>query len=440
MKNLKNCFSITLGFFLVFIMVATMQANPVVTCDITKTNGGGFTTTIESVVCNSNGSHTIVLRVEHNGCGGPSCKELSHFSVEADQNTYSNVSVQIREGGMTYSNIDMGWNLGQDPFKGFKVDGVNNIGGGDAGIFALTYTLSGGLQDQQASAKAGQNAQIVAFTIADFEYVMNCNGTGCGNASGLNGNVFHDINGLTDNTVNGVGIGTASGTTLYANLLTTAGVVLKNDAVSANGTYSYEVSAGSYKVQISTVQGTIGSSQPLTTLPAGWVNTGENVGTSAGNDGTINGILNATVVANQFTENVNFGIEQRPVPETNTAASQENPGGSTSVVVPASLFVAADPDGTVVSIRITAFPANASSITINGTLYNSSSFPSEGVLVPTGANGNPTQVISVDPIDGVVTVPIPFIAIDNAGVASLNSGTANMPFTVTNVPGGLSGN
>lgn len=148
-------------------------------CEITKTNGGGFTTTIESVVCNDDGTHDIVIRIEHDGCGGPTCKELSHYSVEADAGTYSDISVTVISGNMTYGNIDLGPNLGSDPFDGFKVDETNDIGGGDAGIFTISYTLTGGLQDQQVSAKAGNNGQIASFTVQDFEYVMNCNETEC---------------------------------------------------------------------------------------------------------------------------------------------------------------------------------------------------------------------------------------------------------------------
>lgn len=422
-------------------LFATNNAHAVVSCEVSKVNGGGFTTIIESVTDNCNGTHTIVLRVEHNGCGGPQCKALSHYSVEALPGTYSNVSVVRRSGSMTWSKIELGPNLGSDPFKGFKIDGVKNIGGGKAGIFAITYTLSGGLQNQQVSAKAGTAGQIASFSKADFEYVMNCNGTTCNtNPSGLRGNVFHDINGLTDNTVNGTGIGSAGNTPLFANLINTSGTVVLTSAVSNNGSYSFDVSAGTYNVQLSSIQGTAGAAMPQTLLASGWVNTGENIGTSSGSDNNPNGLISATVVANTYTENVNFGIQQRPLAENTTGDSQQNPGGSISVTVPSSLFVTADPDGTVTSARITAFPGNASSITINGNLYTQQSFPAQGVVVPVGGNGFPSQVIQVDPIDGVVTVSIPFRSIDNANFESANSGSANLPFTIPDALGGISGN
>ena len=178
MKTRFNVISsgFAIGFLFMILAVTGQAQNP---CDVSKDNGGGFSTTIQSVVCNPGGTYTIILRVEHNGCPGPVCKELSHYSVEADPGTYSNISVSVISGGMTYTNIDNGPNLASDPFDGFKVDGTAGIGDGMAGIFTITYTLAS-LQDQQVSAKAGTDGQIAAFAISDFESVMNCNGTGCG--------------------------------------------------------------------------------------------------------------------------------------------------------------------------------------------------------------------------------------------------------------------
>lgn len=187
MKNIIFTLLISSGLFSATALLAE-------SCEITKTNGGGFTTTIQSVTDNCDNTHTIVLRVDHDGCGGPSCKELSHYSVQATPGTYSNVSVQVISGSMSYTNINLGPNLGSDPFKGFKVDGTSGIGDGDAGTFTITYTLSGNLQSQQTSAKAGTNAQLASFTAAQFEYVMNCSGTTCGG-----GNNDTDGDGCNDN-------------------------------------------------------------------------------------------------------------------------------------------------------------------------------------------------------------------------------------------------
>lgn len=155
------------------LFVSEAQAQ---SCEITKSHGIGYTTTLEAVTQNPNGTYSIDLRVEHDGCPGPTCKELSHYSIEADQGTYSNVSVAVNAGSFSYGNIDMGHNLGGDPIDGFKLDNTSNIGDGQAGSFTVTYTLTS-LQDQRTLVKAGPNRLMVQFTQAEFTQVMNCMAT-----------------------------------------------------------------------------------------------------------------------------------------------------------------------------------------------------------------------------------------------------------------------
>ena len=254
----------------------------------------------------------------------------------------------------------------------------------------------------------------------------------------ISGTVFNDVNGLTDSIVNGVG--TTASATLYANLLDNGNKVIQKMLIPASGIYSFTgLEQGSYTVQISINQGTVNSQAPVTALPTNWVNTGENIGTAAGNDGTVNGLLTVAVGTMSITD-ANFGIEQRPTANNNTAVSQDNPGGTNNATVPATVFTATD-TGTVAGIRITAFPMNATTITINGTQYAPANFPAAGVTIPTDANGNPTQTILVDPFNGVVTVPFIYTAIDNAGFESSATATANVPFILapTAASAGISG-
>ena len=254
----------------------------------------------------------------------------------------------------------------------------------------------------------------------------------------LSGNVFDDANGLTDNTVNGPGVnGTSvSGTPVYVSLVSN-GVVIATVPLTSTGTYSFSnVANGSYSVVLTT--NAAGSTTP--SLPASWTSTGENIGTAAGNDGTVNGILPVTVSGASVT-NANLGIEQVPTAGSgvNTVL---NPGGTTPVPVPTNTFTNTTPSsdvapGTVTSILITGFPTNTTSLTINGTVYTPATFPAGGVLVPTDGSGNPTVPISVDPTNDANPVSIPFKAIDNAGVPSPNTGTAVLNFLP---PVSLSGN
>ncbi len=258
-------------------------------------------------------------------------------------------------------------------------------------------------------------------------------------STSLSGTVFNDPNGITGSgTVDGTG---STLTGLFANLLDSNGNVVASVPVSStNGTYTFPtVVPGNYRVQISTNQGVESSVAPVLALPAGYAGVGEHLGTGAG--GTLTGLLPVTVAATPVTD-ANFGIELRPVANTNTSLTRTNPGGAVSATVPAATFTGSDTTpGTVTGIRITAFPSNATSITVGATTYypNAASiptvcsscavFPAAGVTVPANTSGNPTTAISVDPINGTTTVGIPFVAIDNAGAESASPGIANVPFT-----------
>ena len=126
------------------------------------------------------------------------------------------------------------------------------------------------------------------------------------NVPGLIGNVFNDTDGLNDNTVNGNGISLPSGTQLYASLLDNANNIIATVPIANDGSYEFlnVMKNTTYTVVLHTNQN--GSTTP--NLPLGWINTGENVGTSAGNDGTVDGVLTATVNTS-VRENVNFGIQ-----------------------------------------------------------------------------------------------------------------------------------
>ncbi len=253
----------------------------------------------------------------------------------------------------------------------------------------------------------------------------------------LSGTVYNDVNGLTDLTVNGVGTNAGG---LFAILVNASSQVVNSTPVAANGTYAITGTvAGTYTMLISTVAGTIGASAPIPSLPSGWVHTGEKIGTGTGNDGTINGISAAfTVVGTTDIPQINFGIQTPPSANTATAISQVNPGGTAAITMPATTFGGTDLNGGQIdSIKIIAFPTNATSIIINGISYTSGTFPANGVRIPTTTNGQPTQTIQIDPIDGAVAVVISYVTIDNARFVSATTGTATLPFTTVSVSGNV---
>ncbi|QTN31576.1 DUF11 domain-containing protein [Akkermansiaceae bacterium] len=128
-------------------------------------------------------------------------------------------------------------------------------------------------------------------------------------AIGISGNVFNDANGLLGTPVNTVDGTAYAGPTLYANLVS-GGNVAQVVTVTA-GAYNFGTVAANtnYTVVLSTTQGTVGAAAPAASLPAGYVNTGENVGAGTGSDGTVNGSLAVPVVTSSVT-NANFGVRE----------------------------------------------------------------------------------------------------------------------------------
>ena len=251
----------------------------------------------------------------------------------------------------------------------------------------------------------------------------------------VSGTVFNDTNGLNDTFVNGTGTNAGSATlTAY---LVQGGLVVASSPVAANGTFSFSAAQGSgYTVVLLNTAGiAIGAGAPVPSLPAGWVNTGENndLPTAAGSDGTINGVSAPFTVALVDVPNRNLGIEQPPTSGTAIYTGQPNPLGTITVPVGAGAFTGVLPVGVtgtnaadtaaVTNIRITAFPTNVTSITINGVTYTSGTFPVGGVTVTVAQLAG----MAVDPIDGAITVDIPYVAIDAAGRES-PVGHVQLPF------------
>jgi Secretion system C-terminal sorting domain len=265
----------------------------------------------------------------------------------------------------------------------------------------------------------------------------------------VSGHVWHDINGGNVNSSSATAIPTG----IYANLIDATGKVVASQLVPSTGgsagQFSFDaVGEGDYTVNISVTAGVQGASAPLPSLPAGWLNTGEfNGNANTGNDGIINGTSSSFTVASTNVIDRNFGIQRGPESAVNLQPSQVNPGSNTNVTVPAGAFqasnVGSNPNtqdydgGTVTNIRLTSFPSNATNITVNGTTYTSSTFPAAGITVPYTNGIGPAQAITVDPIDGFVSVVIPFASIDNAGVEDPTPGSVTLPFTAISLAGNV---
>jgi SdrD B-like domain len=245
----------------------------------------------------------------------------------------------------------------------------------------------------------------------------------------VSGTVFNDANGLTDTFVNGAG-SNAGSSTLTAYLVSSAGTITASSAVAANGAYSFPAApqGTGYKVVLSNTAGATGAATGIIrALPAGWVSTGEVNGSATtahsevgaaianGESPSFDAVGAGTVV------NINFGIEQIPTATAATALAVQNPGGTVDFTVPSTDFLTKDPEDTAgvdasMTIRITALPANADSITVAGVKYGlgGAAFPAAGVVVSVANLG----LVKIDPKDNVASVLLPYVAVDAAGKES----------------------
>ena len=138
-------------------------------CRITKYHGGGFATTIDRVTKNDDDRYLIELNVAYDGCTDPECLAILDYVVEADP-AYGDESIS---GDGTHGASLMATTIA-DPFDGFKAHFPDGIGGdGVAGSFIITYTLPD-FQDQRFAVINGNDALVVEFTVAEFDYVYNC--------------------------------------------------------------------------------------------------------------------------------------------------------------------------------------------------------------------------------------------------------------------------
>lgn len=272
------------------------------------------------------------------------------------------------------------------------------------------------------------NSTTGAFTFLSTSTTLNSGNadaaSGCYAPTSISGNLFIDANGLTDNTVNGIGTSAAGSVTMYANLIQ-EGVVLKSDVLTADGYYQFiGLSSGDYEVQLSSSRGKIGLGAPAQDLPSDYVWTGDNIGTSVGNDASPNGRQNVTISMGQDEVEVNFGINGIPKTSGYRAPTQDNPNGNVQVSVPELTF--SDPEETNISnitIELVSNPATT------GTLYYDGIAVTQGQVIP---NYN-YDLLTVDPVDGNVTVTFTFYTTDMADLRS-NISTVELPFSSVVLP------
>jgi hypothetical protein len=245
----------------------------------------------------------------------------------------------------------------------------------------------------------------------------------------ITGTIFHDANGLLGTPVNTIdGTGTNISGQLFANLVDGGGNVVLSSPVASDGIYTFQDLLPSgypahYSIILSDAEGTPATPAPAPSLPAGWINTGEFLGTGAGSDGTANGILPGITIANATTvkTDANFGIEQLPntTPKLKTYTSNV-PG--TSYTVPS--LTGTDPEegalGTGSTFMVNTLPAGAT------LFYN-------GIAVTAGqtiSNFTPS-LLTIDPLDATLSTSFTYGAIDAAGQGDQSPATFTLNWSIT---------
>lgn len=170
----KNILKLTFAVFFIIAIQNIFQLQAQSICSPFLSHESGFYTSIYKVIDKGGDIFTITLRIEHDGCADPECKPLNQYSVQAEEGTYSDISYERIVGDVSLNGINLGPNLGSWPHTGFRISSINGIGDGQAGVFYITYTLSGGVQDQICMAKAGDLELEVTFYEADFLAVLGC--------------------------------------------------------------------------------------------------------------------------------------------------------------------------------------------------------------------------------------------------------------------------
>jgi len=276
-------------------------------------------------------------------------------------------------------------------------------------------------------------------------------------APSISGKLWDDGNGLyplATPAIDGVGIGSPSGTQVYA-YLTLGGAVIDKITLPSTGVYSFLAvdNIPTYDVVISSTNVNIGGFTPAVTLPSDWFNVGEQFGT--GNDktapntgiesGTPNGIIQvkasvATGIISVTNKGdvtlVDFGIDKIPVADSYTIASRRNPG--------TNVFVSALNPGTLVPLTGTdlediAYNASSAVKTIVVSAINNGSLQYNGVAIINGTtivSFNPS-LLTVDPTFlGTGNVTFQYQWQDSAHLLGLKA-TVTIPFTGVTLSGNL---
>lgn len=237
---------------------------------------------------------------------------LTQTNMTTGCSNYKEVVIVVRPNNINISVPDTSVCSGQA--------GTLSVAVTPAGTYQYVWSPSTGLSSAYVASPSVTTSFDRTYTVTVTDNISQCQRIDsvsvtvkpeeqCYPPVSLSGNVLHDANALRDASVNSTSALTIPGG-LYVTLLDSAGNMINTVAVAANGAYNFGITpAGKY--QIALHQDPAGSAVP--SVPVGWMNTGENLGTGVGSDAGINGVLIPVTVLAANVTNANFGIQQPPV-------------------------------------------------------------------------------------------------------------------------------
>ena len=270
------------------------------------------------------------------------------------------------------------------------------------------------------------------------------------------GLILLDVNGQTDNSINGSAIDQIDGNPLYVNIIdVTSGNVVETSPVQASGTYV--VTSGSftngndYSFQLSIIQGVIGNAAPAVQLSGDYVYTAE--GETPTGDGAPNGIYTTTIADNTDLPAVSFGIQEKPtaggvtipgiVDNNIVQGTRYNPGVFGGFELPGQALGGTD-DGNISEVTLTSISSTNNNIlyvTYFGIDYYRDpadkpvgcllcgDFPAGGITIPTNSNGTLRRPLFLATVDGFLdgSLFLDYQVTDNAGFISDNTSILEVP-------------
>ena len=401
----------------------TLDGNPILAADVNITvvgvlpNGISLTgtdgTTVEVAPGTPAGSYSLVYRIcekiRPTNCDQATVTvTVTAPVIDAVDDDYSATFINGASGGTTASVLT------NDTLNGasFTPSAVTltTVGVVPTG---LTLNTSNGIITVAAGTPAGSYA--LTYSICENLNPGNCDtatATVVVSSISLSGTIYDDgdgLNGVPANTINGTGTNAGG---LMAILVGSNGNVAANTTVALDGTYSFAfIVPDTYSVLLSTTAGTIGNTPPSAGLPLNWFHTAEKLGTGAGNDGTVDGIVTTIIVNTTDVVNANFGIDSRPVADAVTFC-QTNPGGTTELTIPA--LTGSDlEDGIYTGVSNTN-TISIETLPVNGILYYNGIAVTAGQVI---SNYNPA-LLTLDPDNGTLMASFTFNEIDAAGISS----------------------